>query len=109
MSRAKAIFLAALDREASQRDRFLVAVCSGDPELLDRVRGLIAAHDEADEHLPDDEEMARVRRIRGLSPDVARALRGELEERALVPRRPRDRGDGAEGEAAPRSGPTSEV
>src|SRR6516164_243438 len=38
------LFLAALDRSPADRDAFVAAACSGDPDRLRRVRELLAAH-----------------------------------------------------------------
>jgi hypothetical protein len=43
-ARIKEVFGDALDREDAERDSFVAAVCSGDPELESRVLALLAAH-----------------------------------------------------------------
>ncbi len=46
-ARLEAIFDAALERDASERDAFLAEQCGDDSELLGKVRRLLAAHEEA--------------------------------------------------------------
>ncbi len=48
--RAKAVFLAALERPAEERDAYVAAECGGDPELIAEVRAVLAFH--ADEPTP---------------------------------------------------------
>jgi hypothetical protein len=46
-SRAKAIFLAAVEKPPAEREKCLEQACAGDIELLNRIRNLLLAHDES--------------------------------------------------------------
>ena len=43
--RAKDIFLDAAELGGEERERFVQEACRGEPELLERVRALLAAHE----------------------------------------------------------------
>src|SRR5438046_1754692 len=43
----KRIFLAALEASSARREEYLQEACAGDSELLERVRELLSAHQEA--------------------------------------------------------------
>ena len=46
-SRAKEVFLAAVEKDPVEREAYLEQTCATDAELIDRVRDLLFAHDEA--------------------------------------------------------------
>ena len=76
--RVESLFDGALDRDPADREAWLVAQCAGDPELLDEVRELLAASEDAGERFerPAAVEAAHL---------VVDGLRDPFEGKALGP------------------------